>query len=137
MDDSQLVSDPITLPTAPSGVSYDAATPAPAAPKTVAPATQSPLDILDQILNDAQAKAEDVAKQKEAEEEAKVKAEQERQRLLDQEKIKQQLTDLQSMAYSPQNKARLEQEATLKTEQQHQSDELDGMQIYQVGHAKI
>jgi hypothetical protein len=94
--------------------------------------TQSPLDILDQILNEAQAKSADSAAEKSKEEERKMQEELERQKQEDKEKLEQQIIELESIKQSPQYQARIEQDQEIKDESEKKKEELQGNQIFQL-----
>ncbi len=98
---------------------------------------ETPLDVLDQILNDAQAKAMNAAEE-EAEKKAK-EAEEARaqQKLEDAAKIQAELANLKTVSQSPQYQAMVEQEQEKVDEKQKQEEGMDGMHIVQLGHTKV
>ena len=108
----------------------------PPAPKS-APKTPSPLDVLDQILNDAQAKSKQVEAQKEEEKQKQIQAEIERKKQEDQQKIAAELAALQDVKYSPQYQAKVEQDQEQNKKDAEYKDEMAGMEIVQLGHTKV
>ncbi len=119
--------------------SVQSATPATptSAATTTAQAGESPLDVLDKILKDAQDKATASATDKAAEEARLIAEEKERQRQLDQQKLQQELANIESMKQSPQYQAMVEQKQQLEHQQEEHSQEMDGMQIMQIQHTKL
>ena len=105
----------------------------PAAPKG-ATASASPLDVLDQILSEAQSKSAKELESKEIQEE---KATQERlaqQRIADQIKLQQQQAELANVKYSPQYQAAASQKTDAEKEREAKAQEMAGMEITQLGH---
>ena len=112
----------------------------PASQTPTAPAdgatNQSPLDVLDQILKDAQGKAKEAVAEKVAEDEQKAAAERERQRLLDEQKLQEELVKLEEVKGSPEYKAMVDQKQEEVQEKQQYEQKMDGMQILQLQHDK-
>ncbi len=114
----------------------------PAAPQ------KSPLDVLEEILNEAQAKQSATAAeneqsaeaQKAAEEEAKlaeVKAQEAAQVQQDLIATEQQKQAIQAETNSDAYKARVQQETQKKTDEEHHAEETKGYEIIQLGHTKV
>jgi hypothetical protein len=116
-----------------------AATPATptSAATTTAPAGDSPLDVLDKILKEAQDKAAASAEDKSAEEAKKIEEEKARQRQIDQQKLQQELANIESMKQSPQYQAMIQQKQDHVQEQEEHSEKMDGMQIMQIQRSKL
>jgi hypothetical protein len=139
------MTDPSALPVAPAVPTQSIPTPAPVAtPPAAAPKTpktgssqQSPLDVLDQILNEAQSKAAKGEEEKQKEEERKRLEEAARQREEDQKRIEQQLAELQTVKQSPQYQALVEQQQEVIGEKEEKAKELEGMEIVQIGHTTL
>lgn len=102
-----------------------------------APQGQSPLDVLDQILNDAQDKAAKEADEKAKEEERKVQEELERQKQEDARKLQEELEKLKNVTQSPEYQARVEQQQTEDQQSQDKKTAMEGLEIIQIGHTKI
>ena len=98
---------------------------------------QSPLDILDQILKDAQSKATDAASEKLAEDEKKREEARERQRQLDQQKVQEELAQISEMKNSPQYQAMQDQKKEAVEQQHEHQQQMTGMEIKQLEHSKI
>lgn len=109
-------------------------TPAPAAGPA---ADQSPLDILDKILKDAQDKAGEATEQKLAKEEQERAAERERQRLLDEKKVEEERLLIEQMKSSPQYLAAQEQRQAVEVKTEQREKQMDGMEILQLQRKKI
>jgi hypothetical protein len=100
-------------------------------------ATKSPLDVLDQILNEAQAKVAQSAEAKAQEEERILREESERRKREDAQKLQQQIVDLQTIKQSPQYQARIEQEEEVKVTEEKKAEELEGNEILQLKRTSI
>lgn len=115
--------------------------PAESAPAEVVPAAtagqKTPLEILDSILNDAQAKSEEEAKVKEEAEKKRVAEEIARKKAEDQQKIADELAALKQVQFSPQEQAKADQAAELAKAEADYQAEMNGMTIHQLGHTKI
>ncbi len=106
---------------------------------------QNPLDVLEDILNDAKKKSgggdPDEAKKKAEEEEAQklaeVEAAEQQQRAKDAQALKQQIAGLSAIKETPQYQARLEQDAEKQEQQQQDQADGEGFEIRQLGHTKI
>ena len=104
---------------------------------TDAPQTMSPLDVLDQILNDTKSKAEKEKadlEQKQKEEAEKIKLEQYQK---DQQKITEELASLEREKQSPQYQAAVQQKEEEEESRETRAAELDGMEIVQLSHKTI
>ncbi|MBW7955854.1 hypothetical protein H3C66_03920 [Patescibacteria group bacterium] len=100
-------------------------------------AAKNPLDILDEILKDAQTKAEVASDKKLVEDEAKREAERERQRQLDQQKVQEELQHIEEMKKSPEYLAAQQQKEEVVQQQEEHHQQMDGMQILQLQHKKM
>jgi len=110
----------------------------PAAPSaTGAPSDQSPLDILDNILKDAQAKATEASEEKLANDEKKRVEERELTRQLDQQKVQDELQHIEQMKNSPQYQAMQQQKQEAVVEKQDHQQKMTGMEILQLEHSKL
>ena len=118
-------------------VSPSAPVPQPAKPKAGGKQGESPLDVLDQILNEAQDKMEDDTKKKEEEEVKKMEAEREQQKIKDQLQVQQQIEELKTVTESPEYHARVEQHDTEVQAQSQRAEEMAGTEIRQLGHMKV
>lgn len=98
---------------------------------------QSPLDILDQILKDAQAKASEASEEKLANDEKKRIEERERQRQLDQQKVQEELQQIEQMKVSPQYQAMQQQKQDAVEQKQEHQEKMTGMEILQLEHNKL
>jgi hypothetical protein len=99
-------------------------------------AGQSPLDVLDQILKDAQSKAKEAVEEKAEEDAKRVEEERRRQRELDQQRIAEELMNLEKVKETPQYHAMVEQrQEEIDKEEQHKQ-QMDGMEIIQLKHDK-
>lgn len=97
----------------------------------------NPLDMLDQILNEAQAKsAEEKQKQEEAEQQ-RLQAEMDAQRQRDEAAVAEELKDIENLKDSPQYQARVAQLQAEADRTQTQTEQMKGMEIRQLGHTKI
>ncbi|MBW7944465.1 hypothetical protein H3C70_03635 [Patescibacteria group bacterium] len=103
---------------------------------TQAPSDQSPLDILDQILKDAQNKAATTTDQKLADDERLVQEEQERQRQLDAQKVQEELQQIEAMKSSPQYQAMMQQKQEVEHQKEEHQKQMTGMEILQLEHTK-
>jgi hypothetical protein len=103
----------------------------------VGSAQQSPLDVLDQILNEAKEKSAEEQSVQEEEEKKKIAEELERQKQEDQQKIVEELQHIEGLKYSPQEQARAQQMQEQAQDQDQKKHELEGMEIRQLGHTKI
>jgi hypothetical protein len=102
-----------------------------------APGSQSPLDILDQILNDAQAKANNAVEEKAEEDQRAAEEARQRQKALDQQKIQEELERLQGIKQTPQYQAMVEQNQEQVSSEQQKKEDMQGYEIAQIGHTKI
>lgn len=100
-------------------------------------ASNSPLDVLDQILNDAQVKSAKETEEKEAAAAQKLQEDLARQRVEDQAKIQQELQEIQNMKQSPQYQAMVDQKHDVTEEKEEKAKELDGMEIVQLDHTTL
>lgn len=98
---------------------------------------QSPLDVLDQILKDAQSKAQTAVQEKTAEDAAKAEELKQQQRKMDADKVRQQLQGISQVKDSPEYKAGVEQRQEEKEEKESYEEKMDGMAIVQLEHKKI
>lgn len=98
---------------------------------------ESPLDILDKILKDAQTKASEASDQKLAREAAEQEAERERQRLLDLQKVEEERQLIEQMKSSPQYMAAQQQKQEAEQKEEQHQQQMDGMEILQLEHKKI
>jgi hypothetical protein len=111
--------------------------PAPTPTAAPAPGQTSPLDVLDQILNDAQSKAAAQETAKEEEEKQKLQAEVERQKQEDQAKLQQQITELKTVTQSPEYQAKVDQDKQAAVQAEEHAQQMDGMEIIQLDHKKV
>lgn len=136
------MTDPTTVPAAP-------------VPAPKSDAQKSPLDVLEEILNEskgssggpavdpaaakaaAEAQAAAEAAKAEAEAMAKVQADMERQRLEDQQKLKEQITDLKTIKDTPAYQARVAQDEEKKQEAAATAVAGAGYEIVQLDHTKV
>lgn len=102
-----------------------------------APSDQSPLDILDQILKDAQAKASEAADEKLANDEKIREEERERQRQLDQQKVQEELQQIEMMKTSPEYQAMVQQKQEMVDQQEAHKKQMTGMEILQLERTKL
>lgn len=121
-------------------------TPTPAVPATpgaandpaaAASTDQSPLDLLDQILKDAQAKASEASAEKIADDEKKREEERERQRQLDQQKVEEELAQIEQMKTSPEYQAMQQQKQDAVVQKEEHQKQMTGMEILQLEHSKL
>lgn len=98
---------------------------------------QSPLDMLDQILKDAQAKAAEATDAKLAEEEKKREEERERQRQLDAQKVQEELQQIEEMKTSPEYQAMMQQKQQAEEQKVAHDKQMSGMEIVQLKHTKV
>ncbi len=103
---------------------------------TQAPSDQSPLDILDQILKDAQNKATAAKDEKLADDERRVQEEQERQRQLDAQRVQEELQQIEEMKSSPQYQAMMHQKEEVEHQKEEHQKQMTGMEILQLEHTK-
>ena len=108
-----------------------------AVPQPASTGTQSPLDVLDQILNDAKTKAAQAADDKAAEEAKKQEEEHLRRKIEEEKRVAAQRTELQAITQSPQYQARVQQQQEEQETLQKEAQQMDGMQIHQLGHKKM
>jgi len=97
----------------------------------------SPLDVLDQILNDTKSKAEKEKADLEQQQKdlaEKVKFEQFQK---DQQKIAEELTALEREKQSPQYQAAVQQKEDEEASRETRAAQLDGMEIVQLSHKTI
>ncbi len=127
------MTDPAQTPVLPQ----DSAATAPAVPPADAPAGQSPLDVLDQILNDAQTKAATQQSAQEEEEKKKLEEAVEQQKQEDQAKLQEQIAELQTVKESPEYQAKVQQDQHAVVQAEEHAQEMEGMDIVQLGHTKV
>jgi len=113
-----------------------AAQPTSSATSAITPG-HSPLDILDQILKDAQTKASLDISDKAAKEAAAIEQERERQKQLDATRIQQEITKLQDMKNTPQYQAIVSQKEEAEEVKEEYDKKMDGMAIVQLVHTKL
>jgi hypothetical protein len=118
------------LPVTPTG------TPA-VAPAGGAKLQASPLDVLDQILNDAQSKSLKAEEEKQKEEEQKIQDDLARQKAEDERKLQEERVRLEEVKQSPQYHAMVEQKVEAVEEKEEKAKELDGMEIVQLDHQVV
>jgi len=111
--------------------------PDPSATPAAAPSDQSPLDILDQILKDAQAKASEAADEKLANDQKIREEERERQRQLDQQKVQEELQQIEMMKTSPEYQAMMQQKQDVVEQEQAHKKQMTGMEILQLERSKL
>lgn len=95
-------------------------------------AGKSPLDVLDQILKDAQSKAKDAVDEKVAEDQKAAEEERNRQRELDAQKVKEELQNIEKVKETPQYQAMIDQRNEEVEKKKDYEEKMDGMQIYQL-----
>lgn len=108
---------------------------------------QNPLDVLEEILNDAKNKGqksdpnaptpEQIAAQKEVEELKKAEALMQERQQEDVQKMVEQIGELDSIKQTPEYQARVEQIEEKKQEEVSQQQAQDGYEIEQLQHTKI
>jgi hypothetical protein len=103
----------------------------------VSSAGSSPLDVLDQILSDAQAKTAESAQAKAAEEAHKLEEEHKQHQAADRQMLEEELERLKTVKQSPQYQARIQQDMESAMEDQEQAKNLEGNEILQIAHTKI
>lgn len=111
----------------------DAGVPLPAG----ADPNQSPLDVLDQILKEAQVKAEAASAEKTTRDAAEQAAERERQRQLDLQRVEAERQQIAQMKQSPQYQATQEQKQAQEQQDAAHQQAMDGMEIVQLTHTKL
>lgn len=135
------VAAPVTQPdnvvTPPSDVTAVSTPPSDTPSDTSKPSEKSPLDMLDEILKEAQSKSAEtvVAQQKEAAEKAAAEALIRKQ--ANDQKIAEELAALNQEKFSPQEIAKAAQEEEKKKAEDAYKSEMDGMTIHQLGHTKV
>jgi hypothetical protein len=97
----------------------------------------NPLDVLDQILNEAQDKAGEAIAAREKAEAQKIQEELDRKREADKQKIAQEIANVTAMKQSPQYQARVEQDQKEEKQEEEKAEKLEGMEIVQVAHGQI
>ena len=130
LDPAVLTADPSVSPSVPTD--SQASTPPAADGKS-----PSPLDVLDQILNDAQSKAKAAEEVKKQEEAKKIEEELERQRQEDAVKVQAQIEELQTVKESPQYQAMVNQHQEQVQQKEDHQKKMDGMEIVQLQHTKL
>ena len=131
------MSDTVTQNPTPAVSDDPVVSPAPVAVDDSGAKKQSPLDLLDQILNEAQSKANQVVADKVKEEEAEHEAERQRQIAADQQKIEEERQAVEAAKQSPQYQAWVEQKTADQQQAEQHQEEMQGMQIVQIQHKKI
>lgn len=133
---------PATTP-APMPASTDAASLAqvmtPATDATKAPgAKRNPLDILEDILDNAEAKKEETEAQAAQDRQAaELKAKEEEIRQQDLAKIEEERAKMSDIGSTPEEQARQSQQQEKTTASQQKQDDQQGYEIVQLGHTKI
>jgi hypothetical protein len=95
-------------------------------------AGKSPLDVLDQILKDAQSKAKSAVEEKVAEDQKAAEEERERQRQLDAQKVKEELQNIEKVKQTPEYQAMINQRNEEVEKKKEYEEKMDGMEIYQL-----
>lgn len=99
---------------------------------------RNPLDILEDILDNAEAqKEENQAKEEQDKVSAELKAKEDEARRLDLARIEEERSKMSAIGSTPQEQARQAQQQEKIEEAQHRQDEQQGYQILQLGHTKI
>lgn len=104
---------------------------------TDSPAGQSPLDVLDQILNEAKEKADQTVAAKAEAAAAEAEAERARQKAEDAQKIAEELAALEGVKQSPQYQAAVEQKHEEEVEKKQHGEKMQGMEIHQLVHDTV
>lgn len=125
----------MTDPSAPAASDPQAAPIQPTAPQ--GGQSKSPLDVLDQILNDAQTKATETAAQQEEAEKNKLEEAAARQKEEDKQLLEQQIAELQHVKETPEYQARVQQIAEQSQAQAQHAEEMAGSEIRQIEHTKV
>ncbi len=131
-DQTSLPGQAISLPPVPT-----APQPAAPAPATGAKAQASPLDVLDQILNDAQSKSVHAEEAKQKAEEQKIQEELARQKIEDERKLQEERVRLEAVKQSPQYQAMVDQKVEAVEQKEEKAKELDGIEIVQLDHKVV
>jgi hypothetical protein len=97
----------------------------------------SPLAVLDQILNEAKQKTAESAEAEAAAAQEQQRQAEEAQRQLDAQKIAEEQALIASMKNSPQAQARAAQDQVDQAEKDQQTQAMDGMEIRQLTHTKL
>ena len=128
---------PISDPADPVAPLEDSSAGSVVAPPVPGDDKKSPLDVLDQILNDAKAKAE-LTSEQQAAEEAKILAEERNQRAAaDAAQIAIEEQQIKEMTNSPQYQSVANQAAEEHHQEEVKAAEMDGNEILQLGHTKL
>jgi len=140
---SDLATDPFVPASDPAAASVTDAAPAQSGTGTSKSGDKSPLDILEEILqeSDAEAAAEQAqAAQAEAEKAAKLaelERQAEEQRARDAAMLHQQLADLKTIEETPENQARVQQNEARQRAADEAKAQAEGFGIFQLGHMKV
>ncbi|MCL4208511.1 hypothetical protein KJZ63_02670 [Patescibacteria group bacterium] len=103
-----------------------------------APAKRNPLDILEDILDNAEAqKAENKVEEEKQQKDAELKAKEEEVRQQDLHRIEEERAKMANIGQTPEEQARQLQQQEKAVEQQNQAEEQKGYEIVQLGHTKI
>lgn len=97
----------------------------------------SPLDVLDEILNEAQEKTDAFKKELEEKEAAKLAEEKLARELANQQMIAAAAEQIEAAKQSPQYLAKLAQDDQVKSDEQLHAQELSGMSINQLKHSTV
>lgn len=146
-DQSQPTPDPLAPDVSPDLITGYGQTPLPTDQSATGAPTQSPLDALEQILQQAKANKASatpdvneeakLAEQKKKEELAKFEAQKEQQRILDAQNMAAKIAELKTVEQMPEYQARLEQDQA-KIDEAAQADSAgDGYEIGQLEHSKL
>ncbi len=102
------------------------------------PPKRNPLDILEDILDNAEAQKEENKVQEEKDKQAaELKAKEDAARQQDLQRIEEERAKMANIGETPQEQARQIQQQERETQHQAQEDEQEGYQIVQLGHTKI
>jgi hypothetical protein len=93
---------------------------------------KSPLDVLDQILKDAQGKAKNAVEEKAAEDKKAAEEVRQRQREADAQKVKEELQNIEKVKETPQYQAMIDQRNEEFEKKKDYEEKMDGMEIYQL-----
>lgn len=106
--------------------------------KTPVTPKKNPLDILEDILDNADAqKEEDEAKKLAEEQEALIQVKEEEAKQIDMAKLEEERAKMVQIEQSPEEQARLSQIKEKSEQQQEKIDQSKGFEIRQLGHTKI
>ncbi len=113
----------------------DSSAPTPSTPTSVA--TKSPLDVLDEILNEAKAKNQVALEERQKAEERLVQEALEQQKQADQQHLAEELEKLKAETQSPEYQAKVAQDQQVATEQQQKAEEMKGHEIVQLNRTQV